>query len=164
MMSAAVVLGAALLVGLAGCAANGAPEGGGDEADEDGAAELPLTADALVLRADQLRMEQGRPVLDALRAEVPEIHIGTAGSCPSVAMRGPDPELGQPEPTIYVDGVPASDTCVLADLPTDLVARVEVYPSGFTPRPGYASNASGLILLFTRNGSGERGAALGIHH
>ncbi len=164
MVSVTWVLGTVLLVGLVGCARNGASEGSAGDEGEDGAGELPATANALVLRGDQLRLEEGRPVLDALRAELPQVRIGTAGNCPSLAMRGPDRGLGQPEPTVYVDGVPASDTCVLEDLPTDLVARVEVYPSGFTPRPGYAANASGLILLFTRNGSEGRGAALGIHH
>ncbi len=164
MVSVAWVLGTVLLVGVVGCARNGAPEGGAGEDGSDDGAELPATANALVLRGDQLRMENGRPVLEALRAELPEVHIGMGSSCPALAMRGPDPGLGQPEPTVYVDGVPASDTCVLEELPTDLVARVEVYPSGFTPRPGYASNASGLILLFTRGASADGGAALGIHH
>jgi hypothetical protein len=31
------------------------------------------------------------------------------------------------------------------------MALVEIYPMGYTTRPGYATHAHGLILLFTRS-------------
>ena len=51
-------------------------------------------------------------------------------------------------PIVYVDGARAIDTCILESLRTQDVESVELYPMGFTSRPGYASHAHGLILVF----------------
>ena len=160
MRRAARVLGTIGLAGLAGCAGNGAL--GADPAGnaEASAAGLPPSAHALVLRRDQLDQQEGRSVLDAMRAGLPAVHIMEAGTgCPSLAMRGPNVFPGVSEPTVYLDGTPANNTCLLEELPAQQIARVEVYPMGFTPRPGYATNSSGLILLFSRRASDELGAA-----
>ena len=45
---------------------------------------------------------------------------------------------GAVNPHVYVDGTRTTDTCVLDSLRTTDVERVEVYPQGFTTRPGYA--------------------------
>jgi len=42
----------------------------------------------------------------------------------------------------------ATDTCILESLRAQDVESVEIYPMGFTTRPGYASHAHGLILVF----------------
>jgi len=49
-----------------------------------------------------------------------------------------------------VDGARATDTCVLESLRATDIGRVEVYPQGFTSRPGYRTHAEGLILVFMR--------------
>ena len=54
------------------------------------------------------------------------------------------------EPHVYVDGIRSADTCILDSLRSHDVSSVEVYPQGFTNRPGYASHAQGLILVFMR--------------
>ena len=59
---------------------------------------------------------------------------------------------GVVNPHVYVDGTRATDTCVLESLRTVDVERVEVYPQGFTTRPGYGTHAHGLILVFMRSG------------
>ncbi len=163
MMSAAVVLGLASL-GLAACAAN-SQLGEGSAGDADGSVgDLPPTANAMVLKSEQLHLLEGRSVLEALQADVPAVQIAQSSDCPSLSLRGPNPTPGLLEPTVYVDGAAASNTCVLEDLSTDQIARVEVYPSGFTPRPGYAPNARGLILLFTRHAASDADAGRGIRH
>jgi hypothetical protein len=163
MMLAAVVLGMASF-GLVACGMNGRPaEGPAGDAEAD-VGDLPPTAHAMVLKSEQLHLLEGRSVLEALQADVPSLHIAQSSDCPSLSLRGPNPTPGLIEPTVYVDGAAASNTCVLEDLSTDQLARVEVYPSGFTPRPGYAPNARGLILLFTRRAAGDTDAGRGVRH
>ena len=160
MRLAALVLGRIVLAGSVGCAGNG--ELGADPAGnvEASTAGLPPSAHALVLQRDQLDQQQGRSVLDAMRADLPAVHITEAATgCPSLAMRGPNVFPGVSEPTVYLDGAAATNTCLLEDLPAQQIARVEVYPLGVTPRPGYETNSSGLILLFSRWASDEPGAA-----
>ena len=57
---------------------------------------------------------------------------------------------GAIKPHVYVDGTLSADTCILESLRTNDVRSVEVYPQGFTKRPGYATHAHGLILIFMR--------------
>ena len=149
------VLGIALfagLAGLAGCAGNAAL-GAASAGSRVGAPtpDLGAGANVRVLDRSQLEVEQGRPVLDAIRAYLPQVRIVQASTaCPSLAMRGPNVFPGVAEPLVYLDGEPAGDTCLLEDLPADQLARVEVYPSGVTARPGYRPSSNGLILLFSR--------------
>ncbi len=160
MAAMARALGVVLLAGLAGCAGNAALGAGpAGEAEANAAAGLPPSANALILQRRQLDAQQGQTVLDVMRADLPALHIMTAGTdCPSLAMRGPNVLPGISEPTVYLDGQRSSNTCLLEELPADQVARVEVYPMGFTPRPGYEPNSSGLILLFTRHAADDVGA------
>ena len=140
--------GALTLATLAGCGGGAALRGSG----EGGVHGMPASADVLVLRGAQLRPQEGGSVLDAMRESLPEIRIadGPPDGCPSVAIRGPDTLPGVTEPKVYVDGTATNGTCVLASLATENVALVEVYPMGFTMRPGYAPDAHGLILIFTK--------------
>ncbi len=158
-MVSATVFSVAAAVVLGACAGNG--RGVREGSAQPSGGELPPTANAMVLRIDQLDLLEGRSVLEALEADMPAIRIRETNSCPTLALRGPNPTPGLTEPTVYVDGAAASNTCVLEDLSTDQTARVEVYPSGFTPRPGYAPNARGLILVFTRHARNDPGAGLG---
>jgi hypothetical protein len=54
-------------------------------------------------------------------------------------------------PHVYVDGTRTTDTCILETLRAEDVERIEVYPQGFTTRPGYGTHANGLILVFMRS-------------
>ncbi len=153
-------IGVAFALGaLAGCAGNGAVQGdtGLDAAQPDAG---PHSANVLVLKGAPLQVQQGATVLDAIRADLPGVRVSEQNQgCPSLAIRGPDTMPGITEPRVYVDGTATGNTCVLEDLQAIDVARVEVYPLGFTMRPGYAPNAHGLILVFTKRGSDEQGPA-----
>ncbi len=160
MRRGAQVVGLAVAVGLAaGCAGGGGfsnlPAGTAQEA----AATMPASAHALVLQQKELAGDHGESLLQAMQANLPAVRVSGTSGCPDVALRGPNPLPGVSEPTVYLDGARATNTCVLSDLPADQVARVEVYPQGFTPRPGYAPNASGLILVFSRSAQDDLGDA-----
>jgi hypothetical protein len=108
---------------------------------------------AFVLNAETLGKNRGS-VLEAMVGRVPSLHVQRrGGECPSVALRsavaGAVPASG---PLVYVDGARTTDTCVLDMMQSHDTDRVEVYPQGYTNRPGYARHAQGLILVFTRSG------------
>jgi len=116
-----------------------APEGGGS---------------STVLEGDQLGYSAA--LIDVLVSRVGNVEVGMTSGCPRITMRGPK-SIAQPSnPRIYVNGSPASDTCVLQQLRTEDVSRVELYPTGVTTRPGYRSNAGGLILVFLRSATDAR--------
>lgn len=91
-------------------------------------------------------------VLAALAGKVPNMRVHhTPSQCPEIALRSQVNFTGLVNPYVYVDGTRATDTCVLETLRASDVQRVEIYPQGFTTRPGYATNAHGLILVFMRS-------------
>lgn len=92
-------------------------------------------------------------LLAALAGKVPNFRLRrNSGRCPVVTLRSAVTFQGVANPHLYVDGTRATDTCVLESLRTVDVERVEVYPQGFTTRPGYGTHAHGLILVFMRSG------------
>lgn len=91
-------------------------------------------------------------VLSAMQGKVPNFRIQRrSGQCPELSIRNDVNFQGLVNPHVYVDGARATDTCILESLRTDDVQRVEVYPMGFTTRPGYGTHANGLILVFMRS-------------
>lgn len=91
-------------------------------------------------------------VLAALSGKVPNFKVRRrTGQCPQITLRGHTSFEGLESPYVYVDGTRAMDTCVLETLQTGDVERVEVYPQGVTTRPGYGTQATGLILVFMRS-------------
>ena len=107
---------------------------------------------ATVVSAEQLRESNGS-LLRAIMGKVPNMKVSyTVGMnrCPSIAMRSFEDHRGNDRPSVYVDGTHVTDTCILETLDAREVDRVEVYPMGFTTRPGYATNGAGLILVFLR--------------
>jgi hypothetical protein len=107
---------------------------------------------AIILSGVALSESRGS-VLDALRGTVPGLRILTHhDQCPQVSLRSHVTFESQVNPQVYVDGTRAVDTCILESLRTDNVESVEVYPMGVTKRPGYATHAHGLILVFMRGG------------
>lgn len=90
-------------------------------------------------------------LLDAIRSAMPQVRTaGTAdlSTCPIIELRGKDRITGTSNPTIYVDGIRAADTCALTMIQAIDASLVEVYPLGVTSRAGYQSAAHGLILVF----------------
>lgn len=88
-------------------------------------------------------------VLSALRGKVPNMRIYRgSGHCPQVSLRSAATFGTVVNPHVYVDGTRITDTCILESLRARSVQSVEVYPMGFTKRPGYGTHAHGLILVF----------------
>lgn len=69
--------------------------------------------------------------------------------CPSVQIRGRKSMFGSNDPVVYVDGARTANSCVLEQLLTRDLQRVEVYPMGVSNKPGYEAHPNGLILVFS---------------
>jgi hypothetical protein len=106
---------------------------------------------AIVISGVVLEQETGS-VLDALVGKVPNFRVRRlANQCPQITLRSSVSFSSVTNPQVYVDGTRIGDTCVLDNLRARNMALVEIYPMGYTTRPGYATHAHGLILLFTRS-------------
>jgi len=106
---------------------------------------------AIVLSGPALDDGSGS-VLAAMTGKVPSLRIQRRdGQCPVIMLRNHVSYVGPVSPHVYVDGTRATDTCVLESLRTSDVERVEIYPQGYTTRPGYGRHAQGLILVFMRS-------------
>lgn len=129
--------------------------GGGWRATPDPALEgngVDNAGGATIVTAQELRGTNGS-LLRAIMGKVPNMKVSyTVGMnrCPSIALRSFEDHRGNDRPGVYLDGTHVQDTCILDDLDAREVERVEIYPMGFTRRPGYATNNAGLILVFTR--------------
>lgn len=138
-----VLLGAAVLLVLPGCA--------GSRASPDaGAAHSPARGSGIVLTGKQLPGAAGN-LLNALRGRL-GMQVRQTGACPEITLRGTKSIFGGNSPAVYVDGTRAANTCVLDMLNPLEVHRVEVYPMGVAPRPPYKAHPHGLILVFLENG------------
>jgi len=93
-------------------------------------------------------------VLAAMSGKVPNFRVQRRGGrCPEITLRNNVSfTRDNVNPDVYIDGTRATDTCILDTIRADDVDRVEVYPQGFTTRPGYGTQATGLILVFMRTG------------
>ncbi len=100
-------------------------------------------------------LERRGSVVDAFQGAVPGIRIlRHRDQCPQITLRSHVTFESVVNPMVYVDGTRAVDTCILETLRTDDVESVEIYPMGVTTRPGYATHAHGLILVFMRGAEG----------
>ncbi len=107
---------------------------------------------ATIISGVTLEDETGS-VLDALVGRVPNFRIRRiSGKCPQINLRTHVSFESVTNPHVYVDGTQIGDTCVLESLRAQSVELVEIYPMGVTTRPGYATHAHGLILVFMRSG------------
>lgn len=138
-----------LLIALtAACATFGRSQSRDDEAPSG----VTREKGAIVLTGAALS-DGGGFVLSALTGKVPNMRVRTyTGECPQITLRNHVSFEGIVNPHVYVDGTRTTDTCILETLRTNDVERVEVYPQGFTTRPGYGTHAHGLILVFLRSG------------
>jgi hypothetical protein len=97
-------------------------------------------------------MTAGFTVLEGLRSRFPAVQVRSSQRCPELVIRGRSSIQGSSAPLVYVDGQRAADACILSLIRAAEVNRVEVYPTGQTSRPGYFSNGTGLVLVFTLDG------------
>ena len=97
-------------------------------------------------------LDDGRgSLLSAMHGNVPILRIRLGSSrCPQISLRSHVTLATAVEPHVYIDGTRATDTCILESLQSQDVGLVEIYPQGFTKRPGYGTHAHGLILVFLR--------------
>ena len=132
---------------LAACASPRAEEGLAPSEDEGG---VTSRNGAIILSGSTLDDGRGS-LLDALRGKVPNLRIHRSSrECPQISLRSHTTFETVVEPHVYVDGTRATDTCILESLRSQDVESVEIYPMGFTTRPGYGTHAHGLILVFMR--------------
>ena len=124
---------------LASCASSNRAGAPTDEAAPDNS--------AIVVRGSELSGN----LLDALRYRVTSMRVSTGGAeCPRIIFRGIRSVRNQANPTVYVDGARMGDTCILTQITSSDVDRVELYPSGNTTRTSYERNPFGLILVFSK--------------
>lgn len=117
----------------------------------DGRQSVSMENGAVVLSGAAL-LDGNGTVLDAMSGKVPNFRVRHASDpCPVIALRSAGSVRSVTAPQVYVDGARSSDTCILESLSSRDVERVEVYPLGFTTRPGYAPHSHGLILVFMRS-------------
>lgn len=136
---------------LMACASLGGRRGSDDTSADDG---VSMDDGAIVLSGSALTDGSGN-LLAAMRGKVPNFRVirNVTKQCPQISLRNNASIPGYfVNPHVYVDGTRATDTCILESLRSNDVERIEVYPQGFTKRPGYGSHARGLILVFMRSG------------
>ncbi len=110
---------------------------------------------ATVVTAEELHGSNGS-VLRAIMGKVPNMKVNFIGldRCPAITLRHYKDIHGNNFPLVYLDGTRTTNTCILETLPAYDLDRVEIYPMGFTKRPGYGTHTQGLILLFSRTAGG----------
>src|SRR5690606_4711030 len=116
-----------VLTAVYGCASSGT--------GSSGAPGLHATGASMTLEAEELG-SASTSLLAALRRRV----------------HGMQGLLGENNPAVYVDGVRATNTCILASLTTSSVERVETYAAGVAPRLPYKAHPNGLILVYMQDG------------
>jgi hypothetical protein len=131
-----VVLCAGLL-GFVGCA--GAAQGNSAG-----------VGNAIVIGDESFGSSSGS-VLTVLKTRIRSMSVAPTDGCPHIVLRPGRSQAA--EALVYIDGQRMSDTCILDGLNLESIQRVEVYPGGVTQRPGYRTNAGGLILVFTKDGT-----------
>ncbi len=89
-------------------------------------------------------------VLSALQGRVAGLQVNRSAGCPEITLRGRTSITGNTNPVIYVDGTRVSNTCILEQLNSNDVERVEVYPMGIAPGGTHRNSPTGLILIFLR--------------
>ena len=131
-----------------------------DRSTEPGGKPLPpTTAGSVILTGEALSAAPGRTVLDVIRRAMPQLRVSGSSQytrCPVLELRGKDSVAGSSNPDVYVDGTRTVDTCPLVTLQAMEARRIEVYPLGITPRPGYPSSSHGLILIFVQRADSSR--------
>jgi hypothetical protein len=107
------------------------------------------SGNAIVIEDESIDSSRGS-LLTIMQDHVRGMSVDRTVACPHIVLRGGMGRSQAAEALVYVDGQRFSDTCVLESLNLETIGSIEVYPQGVTTRPGYFSNAGGLILVFTK--------------
>jgi hypothetical protein len=143
----APILAACAALAIAGCVGR-APVGNISELDSN---DRVTGTHATVITGADLRNESGS-LLETMSRRLVSFRVDNSFRCPAITLRGNSNTVpGLTDPLVYVDGTRTLDTCILSMLTAADVARVEIYPMGFTDRPGYMAHSHGLILVFMRD-------------
>ena len=103
---------------------------------------------------DQAQLDEANiPLLDLMRRRVAGLQVQSSTLCPEVVLRGRSTVQTSSSPAIYVEGMQASNTCILLEMNTSDMSRVEIYPNGVPARRGYKTHPYGVILIFVRGAS-----------
>lgn len=145
---AAPLWGALVCAALTGCAGAPGPGPGGSLHPEHRVEGARRTSSATVLDREEIG-DHGM-ALDALARGIPGVRAQRLSSCPQIELRGRISISTPTNPVVYVDGTRTTDTCTLSTLRAEDVQRIEIYPMGVAPRPGYSTHSGGLVLVFTR--------------
>lgn len=106
---------------------------------------------AIVVAGDDL--STSGVLLEALRHKVPTLRVDRGqGACPIVIVRGQAIGRQVGSANIYVDGTRMRDTCILQQLLSSDVDRVELYPVAGGRPGGMAAGPGGLIVITLRLG------------
>lgn len=144
------LVASSVLIGAVLCSSCASRRGEAAQASREG---VFFERGGIILTGSALSDGSG-PLLAAMSGKVPNFRVQRRGNrCPEITLRN-NVSFSQENvnPDVYVDGTRATDTCILDTIRADDVDRVEVYPQGFTTRPGYGTQATGLILVFMRSG------------
>jgi hypothetical protein len=135
-----------VLVAVSACG-SARPAGDGQSASG-----ITTEGGAVILTGAALAESSGN-LLSTMLGKVPSLRVSRGEVCPQVTLRSTVTSFNVMDPQIYVNGTPASDTCILESLRAWDVERVEVYAAGVANRAGYLNDPNGLILVFTKTGS-----------
>jgi hypothetical protein len=102
-------------------------------------------AGATVLTAAQL-LGGGGSLLEAMVGRLGTMRVTRQGRCPQITFRGHRSIVAPSAPAVYVDGTRAANTCVLDQIRSSDVRRVEVYPGVTGPR-GYRPSPHGTVIV-----------------
>ena len=87
-------------------------------------------------------------LLDGMRSRYGRMTVATrSGQCPQITFRGQRSLQSHP-PSVYLDDSLMLDTCILTQMNSSDVARIEIYPSGQVSKAGVQFNPSGVILVY----------------
>ena len=155
MRVASVVCGVSAALLLSGCwsgRASPAPplgQGFSGSVELEGATRERNPSGAIVFTEAQLD-EANVSLLELMRRRMAGLQVQPTGLCPEVVLRGRSTVQTSSSPAIYVQGMQASNTCILAEMSTSDMSRVEIYPNGVPARPGYKTHPYGVILIFVQ--------------
>lgn len=137
--SAALACAAAIAACAAPVAQRSSPS-----APAPGAADRPqavLTADDMLPYAT---------LRDAIVTRIPRLRLAREADCAAIGLSGADPVEPPTAPLVYVDGLPATGTCALLQLPVFSVQRVEVFSMGGASYSRLPRSPNGMILIYTK--------------
>jgi hypothetical protein len=92
--------------------------------------------------------ELNGPLLQAMQGRVRNMTItAESGRCPRITFRGQRSAIQQGDPSVYVDGSPMRDTCILQQIQSSDVEWIRIYTGGASRPAGMDHNPFGTIVV-----------------